>query len=75
MSNSDYTKIFTGNSIVVQKIVLLLKENNIQVIVKDESESARLAGFGAAIDGLQDVYVKNKFAEKATEITSQNLAQ
>lgn len=68
MSEISYTKIFTGNFIMAQKISALLEEQNIQVIVKDESESARLAGFGAAIDGLQDLYVKDTIAEKASKI-------
>ncbi len=68
MSESGYTKIFTGNFIMAQKIVSLLKDQDIQVIIKDESESARLAGFGASIEGLQDVYVEHTVAEKAKEI-------
>ncbi len=73
MSQEEYTKIFTGSFIVVGKIKALLEENDIHIIVKDESESARLAGFGASIKGLQDVYVLNNLASKASEIIESNI--
>ncbi len=73
MSNSAYTKIFTGNFIIVQKITALLEKENIQAIIKDESESARLAGFGASIEGLQDIYVENDWAHKASSIIENNI--
>ncbi len=68
MSDSAYSKIFTGNFILVQKIATLLEEQNIKFIIRDESESGRLAGFCAPIDGLQDLYVEETSVEKATEI-------
>ncbi len=69
MSETAYTKIFTGNFILVTKITLLLEEQNIKFIIRDESESGRLAGFCAPIDGLQDLYVEETFVKKATKIT------
>lgn len=73
MSDLEYTKIFSGNFLLVQRIVMILKEKEIQVIVKDESESARLAGFGASIEGLQEVYVENSVADKAIEVLESEL--
>ncbi|CAI8165784.1 MAG: Uncharacterised protein [Bacteroidota bacterium] len=46
MSDS-FRLLYTGNRVYVQRIKALLEENNIFPIIKDESESARLAGFGA----------------------------
>lgn len=46
MSDS-FRLLYTGNRVDVQRIKALLEENNIFPIIKDESESARLAGFGA----------------------------
>ncbi|WP_010521274.1 DUF2007 domain-containing protein [Aquimarina agarivorans] len=68
MDNSDYIKIFTDNFIVVQPFLESLKENNIPFIVKDESESSRLAGFGTSIKGLQDVFVPKNNSAQALEL-------
>jgi len=68
MTNSNYTKIFSGDFIIVKRIVFDLEHQNISVIIKDETESGRLAGFGAAIQGLQEIYVHNDELEKAKSI-------
>ncbi|MFD2552181.1 DUF2007 domain-containing protein [Bizionia sediminis] len=54
---SDYKKIYTGSFIIAQLIVDKLDALGITAIVKDETESGRLAGFGAAVSGSQDIYV------------------
>ena len=71
MSDSNYTKVFSGNFIVVQQIAHKLSEINITPIIKDESESGRLAGFGATPSGQQDVFVHNDELEKAKPIIEQ----
>jgi hypothetical protein len=68
MTDSNYIKIFTGNFIVVQLIKQRLEETNISPIVKDDSESGRLAGFGASVPGMQEVYVHENEIDKAVEI-------
>ncbi|WP_159023997.1 DUF2007 domain-containing protein [Formosa sp. L2A11] len=65
MDGSNYIKVFTGSFIITQFIVDKLEAVGINAIVKDESESGRLAGFGASIQGQQDLYV-NKEEEKAS---------
>jgi len=65
---THYTKIYTGNFIIVQRIAGLLEAIGISPVIKDESESGRLAGFGAATQGLQDVFVHNDELEKATPV-------
>lgn len=63
-----YTKIYTGNFILIQLMVSRLDDIGIFAIVKDESESGRLAGFGASIQGHQELYVHNDELEKAVPV-------
>ncbi len=65
---THYTKIYTGNFILVQLMVTKLKDIGISAIVKDESESGRLAGFGASIQGQQELFVHNDELDKAVPI-------
>jgi len=65
---THYTKIFTGNFILVQLMVTKLDDIGISAIVKDESESGRLAGFGASIQGQQELYVHNDELDKAIPV-------
>ncbi len=55
--NSKYTRIFSGSFILAQTIENQLKEIGIIPVIKDDSESGRLAGFGSAIQGNQEIYV------------------
>lgn len=69
MNDSNYIKIFTGNFIIVKRIVFDLEKENIIPVVKDETESARLAGFGGGIiPGFQQIYIHKDELEKATPI-------
>lgn len=43
---TEHKKIYTGTSILVNRLAFLLDEAGISSIVKDERESGRLAGFG-----------------------------
>jgi hypothetical protein len=53
----NYVKIFSGSFIIVQLVLDRLESAGINAIIKDESESGRLAGFGASIQGFQELYV------------------
>ena len=66
--DSDYKKIYTGSFIIAQLIVDKLEALGISAIVKDESESGRLAGFGASISGSQDIYVNIEELSEAIPI-------
>jgi len=68
MTNSNYIKVFSGDFIVVKRIISDLEQEGISAVVKDETESGRLAGFGGTIYGLQDIYVHKDELEKATTI-------
>ena len=43
----NLVKVYTGSSINVLAIMNALESDNIYPLIKDRSESARLAGFGA----------------------------
>ncbi len=68
MTDSNYIKIFTGSFIIVQLIYDRLNAIGINPVVKDETESGRLAGFGSSIQGLQEVYVHKDELDQAIEI-------
>lgn len=68
MSDSNYIKIFTGNFIIVQLITDKLDAIGINAVIKDEAESGRLAGFGAAVPGEQELYVNKDELDAAVEV-------
>ncbi|OUS01088.1 hypothetical protein A9Q86_08345 [Flavobacteriales bacterium 33_180_T64] len=68
MLETSYIKIFSGNFIIVQLAMDRLKSAGINAIIKDESESGRLAGFGASIQGYQELYVSDEELEQAKTI-------
>ena len=69
MTESNYLKIFTGDFIIVQRIINELEKIDINAIVKDQTESARLAGFGGGIvPGFQQIFVHQDELDKANEV-------
>ncbi len=68
MSDTNYTKIYSGSFIIVQLAMDRLNSAGINAVIKDESESGRLAGFGASIQGYQELYVSNDELEQAKKI-------
>jgi len=71
----DYIKIFSGNFIVAQLVVDRLNGIGISAIVKDESESGRLAGFASSIPGFQELYVSKDEVEYAVPIVEEVTAE
>jgi len=67
----DYVKIFSGSFIIVQLVLDRLKGAGINAIIKDESESGRLAGFGSAIQGFQELYVNKDEVDYAVPIVEE----
>lgn len=63
-----YHKIYGGSFIVVELIRKHLEDQGITVIIKDETESGRLAGFGPTTYGYQDIFVHESEQEKAQQI-------
>lgn len=64
---NDYIKILTDSSIVITRVVQLLNEENIPSIVKDNVESARLAGFGTFTNDVE-LYVYKSDVNRAERI-------
>ena len=64
----EFIKIFTGNAIDVLALRNALEEKSIVAVVKDDSESARLAGFGMVAPGLQEVFVHEDELDQAIRI-------
>ena len=48
-----HVRILTDSSIVINRISQILNENEIPSLVKDDVESARLAGFGTPLNEIQ----------------------
>jgi len=66
--SKDFIKIFTGNTISVLALRNALEEKSIVAVIKDDSESARLAGFGMVAPGLQEVFVHEDELDQAVRI-------
>lgn len=69
---SDYKKIFTGDSLAANRIVSRLREIGIEAIAKDEAKSARLAGFASSMLGSIDVFVHKDEHERAMTVINEN---
>ena len=63
-----FIKIFTGNAIDVLALRNELDKQEIVPVIKDDSESARLAGFGMVTPGLQEVFIHKDELDVAIRI-------
>jgi hypothetical protein len=70
-----YTKLYQGSFIVVQMMRRNLENQDINPLIKDESESARLAGFGISNIGIQQLFVHESEVPNATKIINVTLGQ
>lgn len=61
--------------IVVTNMVSKLESIGITPVIKDESESARLAGFGSSIQYFQEVYVRDDELDKAIIIIQEIISE
>lgn len=69
MPDSNYTKVFTGNFAVVQRIVMELNKIDINPVVKEQTESGLLIPvFGGSNSDYQEVFVHNDELEKAVVV-------
>lgn len=64
---SERVRILTDSAIVINRIVQLLDEEKIPSIIKDNVESARLAGFGIPSNDV-DLYVDSSDVNSAEMI-------
>lgn len=69
MTDSNFIKIYTGNFAIVKRITMELNGLHINPIIKDQSESAILGGFGGtSAPDFQEVFVHKDELEKALPI-------
>jgi hypothetical protein len=65
----SFVHIYTGSPVVVLALRNALQAENIIPVIKDESESARMAGFGITHDQ-QKVFVHQDELQKAEKVLS-----
>ena len=63
----EYLCVFSGNHVDTLNVIYSLSKININPIIKNESESARLAGFGI-ISEKKNIYVHRDEYVKAKEL-------
>ncbi len=69
--DSDYKKVFGGNSIKAKRVELALQDHNIEPILKDETTSARLAGYGSPMPELIEIFVHTDQEKQALSLIAQ----
>ena len=57
MNRDNFILIFEGSLVNTTRIIYELKKSNIHPVVKNQSESARLAGFGNITEEHTSIYV------------------
>ncbi|AZQ44145.1 putative signal transducing protein [Nonlabens ponticola] len=60
-------KLISGSSTTINRIAQLLNEKNIATLIKDHTESARLAGFGAPPNDIE-LFVAQKDLPQAQKV-------
>ena len=63
-----HIKIFTGSSIITNRLAYLLDEILIPSFIKDHKESSRLAGFGVSHDNSELFIYQSDFNKAETII-------
>ena len=65
--DTSYVKIFSESPIIINRLRSLLDQQHINSLVKNQIESARLAGFGILNDTI-DLYIRKSDLQKAMRI-------
>ncbi|QXP72561.1 DUF2007 domain-containing protein [Tenacibaculum sp. HL-MS23] len=63
----EHIKVYTGTTILTNRLAFLLDEANIATLIKDSKESGRLAGFGSTGDSCE-LFIYKSDSEHAQEI-------
>jgi len=66
---TEHIKVYTGSSILVNRLKSILEETKIKSIIKDHVNSGNLAGFGALRNSIE-LFVLNTDYEKAKVIVN-----
>lgn len=64
---NEHVKILTSSWIIINRLAGILNQNNIPTLIKDNVESARLAGFGISQNEV-DLYINRADLESAQKI-------
>lgn len=70
-NHEDLILIFSGSEIDVNVLKQIFDDNNIPSIVKNDSNSAKAAGFGVNLGSEANIMVPEKFLEKANELVKE----
>ncbi|CAM1334918.1 DUF2007 domain-containing protein [Tenacibaculum aestuariivivum] len=57
----EHIKIYTGTSILANRLAFLLDKDKIPTLIKDTKESGRLAGFGTTGDSCELFIYKSDY--------------
>ena len=68
MSKEKYHHLFTGSSVEVLSVINLLEELKIKPVIRDQGESARLAGFGNTTPLIQEIYLHEDEIDRGKKI-------
>lgn len=68
---SDYIRLLTSSSITINHIASILEENGIPTLIKDNTESGRLAGFGTVPNDVE-LFINKSDLTKAQEVIKEN---
>ena len=72
---SEYTKVYTGPHTVVLYIKNILDDAGISYIVRNDGESARLAGFGTSYVSEVAIIVKNEDVDQAKQLIDEAVSK
>ena len=64
-----HVKVITDSAIIINRIAELLKEEGVDSIIKNNVESARLAGFGTPNDNVE-LWIDESDINKAQKVIS-----
>jgi len=64
---TEHVKIFSDTLIIVNALKNNLSDNNIHSLIKNQSESARLAGFGSPMNSVE-LFILKEDLQKAQPI-------
>jgi len=70
-----YQKLFSGNFLLADRLIAALEDHDIIPVVKDESESARMAGFGSSSFGFKEIWVDGQEYATALQIVQPILSE
>ena len=71
MTHLKYYLLFKGSSILILALTNALKREDIIPVIKDQGESARLAGFGVVSPLIQEVYIHQDELKNGKKVLEQ----